>query len=91
LAYFEKYDNVWTQGDFVMKHLVTGQLMFLGRADGVLNPAGVRFGSAEIYSVLEAYFGDKLRDSICVRQRRPKDNDEAVMLFLLMKPGLKFT
>lgn len=89
-AYFEKYDNVWTHGDFVMLHPITGQLLFLGRADGVLNPSGVRFGSAEIYGVLESRF-PQLSDSICVGQRRPTDEDETVMLFLMMKPGEKFT
>jgi acetoacetyl-CoA synthetase len=89
-AYFEKYDNVWTHGDFVMIHPTTKNLLFLGRADGVLNPSGVRFGSAEIYSVLEAGF-PMLADSICVGQRRPQDSDESVLLFLLMKPGEKFT
>lgn len=89
-AYFEKYDNVWTHGDFVMIHPTTKNLVFLGRADGVLNPSGVRFGSAEIYSVLEAGF-PMLQDSVCVGQRRPQDQDESVLLFLLMKKGEKFT
>jgi acetoacetyl-CoA synthetase len=66
-------------------------LTFLGRADGVLNPSGVRFGSAEIYSVLERNFPDQIADSICVGQRRPQDVDESVMLFLLMRPGHRFT
>jgi acetoacetyl-CoA synthetase len=69
---------------------VTGNVYFLGRADGVLNPSGVRFGSAEIYSVIERYFVDQVADSLCVGQRRPQDDDESVMLFLLMKPGNKF-
>ncbi|KAH8594528.1 acetoacetyl-CoA synthetase-like protein [Bisporella sp. PMI_857] len=89
-AYFTKYDNVWTHGDFVMIHPVTKQLIFLGRADGVLNPSGVRFGSAEIYSVLEQRFHD-IADSICVGQRRPTDTDETVILFCLMRPGKKLT
>ncbi|KAH6694943.1 acetoacetyl-CoA synthetase-like protein [Leptodontidium sp. MPI-SDFR-AT-0119] len=89
-AYFEKYDNVWTHGDFVMFHPVTKNLLFLGRADGVLNPSGVRFGSAEIYSIIEEKF-PQIADSICVGQRRPTDTDESVLLFLLMKPGQKFT
>lgn len=89
-AYFEKYDNVWTHGDFVMYHPTTKNLLFLGRADGVLNPSGVRFGSAEIYSVIEAKF-PMIADSVCVGQRRPEDADESVMLFLLMKPGQEFS
>lgn len=65
--------------------------MFHGRADGVLNPSGVRFGSAEIYRVIEGQFSQEIADSICVGQRRPTDTDERVMLFLLMKPGAAFT
>nr|POE87605.1 acetoacetyl-coa synthetase [Quercus suber] len=90
-AYFARFDNVWTHGDFITLHPQTKQIYLHGRADGVLNPSGVRFGSAEIYNVLEANFGEELQDSICVGQRRPQDMDESVMLFLLMKPGKKFT
>jgi acetoacetyl-CoA synthetase len=78
--------DVWTHGDFIMIHPVTGQIFFLGRADGVLNPSGVRFGSAEIYSVIESYFPE-VADSLCVGQRRPQDNDETVLLFLMMNAG----
>lgn len=82
--------DVWTHGDFVSIHPVTRQLFFHGRADGVLNPSGVRFGSSEIYQVLEAEFPNELVDSLCVGQRRPRDTDERVMLFLLLKPGVIF-
>ncbi|KAJ5544512.1 AMP-dependent synthetase/ligase [Penicillium sp. DV-2018c] len=90
-AYFGRFDNVWTHGDFVSIHPVTKQLVFHGRADGVLNPSGVRFGSAEIYRVIEGQFSQEISDSICVGQRRPTDTDERVLLFLLMKPGVPFT
>ncbi|KAI1117272.1 acetoacetate-CoA ligase [Nemania sp. NC0429] len=89
-SYFARYDHVWAHGDFCVYHPVTKNLTFLGRADGVLNPSGVRFGSAEIYSVIERNF-EQVADSICVGQRRPQDSDESVMLFLLMRPGHKFT
>ncbi len=68
-AYFARFDNVWTHGDFVQVHPKTGQIVFLGRADGVLNPSGVRFGSAEIYNVIEKGFGNIVADSIVVGQR----------------------
>ncbi|KIX09084.1 acetoacetate-CoA ligase [Rhinocladiella mackenziei CBS 650.93] len=90
-SYFARFDNVWTHGDFIVIHPITKQVMFLGRADGVLNPSGVRFGSAEIYSIMEAKFADRITDSICVGQRRPQDHDERVVLFLLMKPGHQLT
>lgn len=90
-AYFARFDHVWAHGDFIVVHPVTKNITFLGRADGVLNPSGVRFGSAEVYGVLERHFSDRIVDSICIGQRRPRDNDESVMLFLLMRPGHQFT
>lgn len=89
-AYYARFPHVWTHGDFIEVHPTTGQVTFLGRADGVLNPSGVRFGSAEIYSVIEAYFPE-IADSICIGQRRPEDNDESVMLFLKMNEGHQYT
>jgi acetoacetyl-CoA synthetase len=88
-AYFARFEHVWAHGDFVMMHPVTKNLTILGRSDGVLNPSGVRFGSAEVYSVMEQHFADHVADSICVGQRRPQDDDESVMLFVLMRPGKK--
>jgi acetoacetyl-CoA synthetase len=57
-------------------------------SDGVLNPSGIRFGSSEIYSIMEQFSG-KVDDSLCVGQRRPQDLDERVLLFLKMRPGHK--
>ncbi|KAL4888203.1 hypothetical protein BDV59DRAFT_211453 [Aspergillus ambiguus] len=90
-AYFARFDNVWTHGDFIMIHPDTKQIFFLGRSDGVLNPSGIRFGSSEIYNVIDTQFTEDVVDSLCVGQRRPQDNDEAVMLFLMMRPGRQFT
>jgi acetoacetyl-CoA synthetase len=59
-------------------------------SDGVLNPSGVRFGSGEIYSVMEQ-FSAAVDDSLCVGQRRPQDKDERVLLFLKMRQGHAFT
>jgi acetoacetyl-CoA synthetase len=89
-AYFTRFPGVWTHGDFIQMHPITGQILFLGRADGVLNPSGVRFGSADIYSVVETHFPE-VADSICVGQRRPGDVDESVILFLKMNKGYEYT
>ncbi|RDB16867.1 Acetoacetyl-CoA synthetase [Hypsizygus marmoreus] len=89
-AYFSMYPGIWRQGDFIVVNPETKGIMILGRSDGVLNPSGVRFGSAEIYSVLEK-FSASLDDSLCVGQRRPQDLDERVLLFLKMRPGHKLT
>ncbi|PNP74974.1 hypothetical protein FNYG_11698 [Fusarium nygamai] len=89
-SYFHRFGpGVWCQGDFIQRLTDTGGLLMLGRSDGVLNPSGVRSGSAEIYAVTET-FSDIL-DAICVGQRRACDNDEQVMLFVKMKPAPSFT
>lgn len=55
----------------------------LGRSDGVLKPAGVRFGSAEIYNVLLKHFAEEVEDSLCIGRRREGiDTDETVVLFV---------
>ncbi|KAF8588734.1 acetoacetate-CoA ligase [Ramaria rubella] len=89
-AYFSMYPSIWTQGDFIVINPVTKGLKILGRSDGVLNPSGVRFGSSEVYGVLEK-FRDEIDDVLCVGQRRPQDTDERVLLFVKMRVGHKFT
>jgi acetoacetyl-CoA synthetase len=86
-AYFARFPNVWAQGDFAAIHPTTRHVYILGRSDGVLNPSGVRFGSADIYAVLERWFAGEVVESLCVGQRRPSDADERVVLFLLMREG----
>ncbi|OAG36009.1 hypothetical protein AYO21_09802 [Fonsecaea monophora] len=103
-AYFERFgNNIWTQGDFVSSSPITGGFTMLGRSgslvhmlteeiqssDGVLNPSGVRFGSAEIYQAIEKF--TEFEETICVGQRRPQDNDEAVILFVKMKDSKHLT
>jgi len=50
-------------------------------SDGTLNPHGIRFGSAEIYSIVDQFNGE-INDSLCVAQRNPNTSDERVVLFL---------
>ncbi|KAF7315820.1 AMP-binding domain-containing protein [Mycena indigotica] len=85
-AYYNMYPGIWRQGDFIVMNPKTQGLMILGRSDGVLNPSGVRFGSGEIYNVLEQ-FSSVIDDSLCVGQRRATDKDERVLLFLKMRSG----
>ena len=63
----------------------------LGRSDAILNPAGVRFGSAEIYNVLLAQFSDEVADSVCVGQQREGEADERVLLFVKMESAQPFS
>ncbi|EFZ02887.2 AMP-binding enzyme [Metarhizium robertsii] len=98
-AYFERFENVcgvkgpvWHHGDFVkIPDPATGSLVMLGRSDGVLKPAGVRFGSAEIYNILTRFFAAEVEDAVCVGRRRETDRDETVCLFVVMVPGKPFS
>lgn len=86
-SYFDIFPGVWHHGDFVRFNPKTGGMVMLGRSDGVLKPAGVRFGSAEIYNVLLKHFSTEVEDALCIGQRRETDSDERVVLFLKMLEG----
>ncbi|KAK4813200.1 hypothetical protein QYF61_017635 [Mycteria americana] len=80
-AYFSKFPGVWAHGDYCKINPKTGGIVMLGRSDGTLNPNGVRFGSSEIYNIVEAF--EEVSDSLCVPQYN-KDGEERVILFLKM-------
>ena len=76
-AYFTKYKNVWSHGDFVKKTNNGGYRIF-GRSDATLNPGGIRIGTAEIYNILNPI--SFIDDSLAVGF---KDyNDEKIILFI---------
>lgn len=51
-AYFERFPNVWRHGDWC-EETAHGGLIIYGRSDALLNPGGVRIGTAEIYRQVE--------------------------------------
>lgn len=87
-AYFMKYDGVWAHGDYCLINPETQGIWMLGRSDGTLNPNGVRFGSAEIYSVAEAF--KEIQDTVCVAQKND-EGEERVILFVKMASGCIFS
>ena len=83
-AYFERFPGVWAHGDFA--ELTTrGGLIIHGRSDAVLNPGGVRIGTAEIYRQVEKL--DEVVESIAIGQNW--NDDVRVVLFVLLRPGLE--
>nr|XP_036870350.1 acetoacetyl-CoA synthetase [Manis javanica] len=86
-AYFSKFPGVWAHGDYCRINPKTGGIIMLGRSDGTLNPNGVRFGSSEIYNIVEAF--EEVMDSLCVPQYN-KDGEERVLLFLKMASSHTF-
>ena len=88
-SYFDTFPGIWHHGDFVRVNPKTGGMVMLGRSDGTLKPAGVRFGSAEIYNILVMEFPE-VEDALCIGRRRETDVDETVVLFLKMVEGRSF-
>ncbi|MGI9302797.1 MAG: acetoacetate--CoA ligase, partial [Gammaproteobacteria bacterium] len=82
-AYFERFPGVWAHGDYA-ELTDSGGVIIHGRSDAVLNPGGVRIGTAEIYRQVEKL--DEVVESIAVGQRW--DNDTRVVLFVKLRPGL---
>ena len=81
-AYFARFDNVWCHGDYVeiTEH---GGVVIYGRSDAVLNPGGVRIGTAEIYRLVERL--DEVVESLVIGQQR--DGDVRVVLFVILREG----
>ncbi len=82
-AYFETYPGVWCHGDYVELTEHDGLVMY-GRSDAVLNPGGVRIGTAEIYRQAEAL--DAVVESIAVGQEW--EDDQRIVLFVKLRPGV---
>jgi len=82
-AYFERFDDIWAHGDFA-ELTSSGGLVIHGRSDAVLNPGGVRIGTAEIYRQVEKL--DEVVESIAIGQNW-KD-DVRVVLFVILRDGI---
>ena len=86
-AYFERFQGVWTQGDYceITEH---DGLVIHGRSDAVLNPGGVRIGTAEIYRQVEKL--DEIVESLVIGQDWPPAHprDVRVVLFVRLREGL---
>jgi acetoacetyl-CoA synthetase len=82
-AYFERFPGVWWHGDYVELTEHDG-LIFYGRSDAVLNPGGVRIGTAEIYRQVEQL--DEVVESLAIGQTW--GNDVRVVLFVRLRDGV---
>lgn len=85
-TYFEKFPGVWWHGDYVALTENKGMIIY-GRSDSVLNPGGVRIGTAEIYRQVEQ-ISDILE---CLVVGRQQDDDCQVILFVVLRNGTVLT
>ena len=85
-AYFDKFPGVWRHGDWA-RLTSHGGLMIYGRSDAVLNPGGIRIGTAEIYRQVEKL--PEILESLAVTQNW--EDDVRIVLFVRMQPGEAFS
>ena len=82
-AYFERFPGVWAHGDFAELRK-SGGVVIHGRSDAVLNPGGVRIGTAEIYRQVEKL--DQVIESLAIGQNW--EGDVRVVLFIVLRDGV---
>lgn len=85
-AYFDRFENVWAHGDYAEITPEDG-LIIHGRSDAVLNPGGVRIGTAEIYRQVEKV--DGILEALCIGQ--DWQDDVRVVLFVRLQENLQLT
>ncbi|MFK7912993.1 MAG: acetoacetate--CoA ligase, partial [Pseudomonadales bacterium] len=81
-AYFAQFEGAWAQGDFA-ERTANGGFIIYGRSDAILNPGGVRIGTAEIYRQVDAF--SEITDAVCIGQ--DWQGDVRVVLFVTMAAG----
>nr|WP_087146077.1 acetoacetate--CoA ligase [Crenothrix polyspora] len=82
-AYFEKYPGVWWHGDYV-ELTDSGGMIIYGRSDAVLNPGGIRIGTAEIYRQVEQV-GEVLESLVVGLEY---NGDCRIILFVILRQGV---
>ncbi len=82
-AYFDKFPGVWCHGDYVALTENGGMIVY-GRSDAILNPGGVRIGTAEIYRQVEQL--DEVVEGLVIGQ--DWDGDVRVVLFVVLGDGI---
>ena len=93
-AYFGRFANVWTHGDFAETRphadgfgAYRGMVIH-GRSDATLNPGGVRIGTAEIYRQVEKF--PEVLEALATAQPTG-DGDERIILLVRMAAGRVLT
>ena len=85
-AYFDKFPGLWCHGDYVAE-TEHGGLVIYGRSDAVLNPGGVRIGTAEIYREAEQF--EDVVEGLVVGQQWA--GDVRIVLFVRLREGSVLT
>ena len=83
-AYFERFPGRWHHGDWITIE-ADGSCAITGRSDATLNRGGVRLGTSDFYTVVEAF--DEVADSLVVHLDDGDGGPGELLLFLQLAPG----
>src|SRR5260221_425274 len=83
-SYFDVYPGVWRHGDWI-KVNDDGSCVIYGRSDATINRHGLRMGTSEIYSAVEAL--PEVLDSMVV-DLEYLGRESFMPLFVVLRPGV---
>ena len=83
-SYFDMYPNVWRHGDW-LKITPTGGSIIYGRSDATINRHGLRMGTSELYSAIEAL--PEVLDALVV-DLEYLGRESYMPLFVSLQPGV---
>jgi acetoacetyl-CoA synthetase len=83
-SYFEHFDGVWRHGDWI-RFTASGGAVIEGRSDSTLNRNGVRFGTSEIYGVVDGFA--EVADSLVIGLEEA-GGGYWMPLFVALAPGV---
>jgi acetoacetyl-CoA synthetase len=83
-SYFDMYPGVWRHGDW-LKVTESGHCIIYGRSDATINRHGLRMGTSELYSAVEAL--PEVLDSMVV-DLEYLGRESYMPLFVVLRPGL---
>lgn len=83
-TYFETFPGCWHHGDWITFH-DDGACEITGRSDATLNRGGVRLGTSDFYTVVEAM--PQVADSVVVHLEDPNGSPGTLVLLVACAPG----
>ena len=83
-SYFDMYPGVWRHGDW-LKITHSGSCIIYGRSDATINRHGLRMGTSELYSAVEAL--PEVLDSLVV-DLEYLGRESYMPLFVVLRPGV---
>jgi acetoacetyl-CoA synthetase len=83
-AYFSRFPGVWCHGDWITIS-ERGSCTITGRSDATLNRGGVRLGTSEFYTVVDAVPG--VHDSLVIHLEDSEGGPGRLLLFVSLQPG----